>query len=78
VKQVLDEHDVQFRLGRAVAGIRTDARRAAVELAPDAADPRAANSKEVDVISADGVVVEEGNESLALVAQLGVRAPLLP
>ncbi|WP_323118846.1 FAD-dependent oxidoreductase [Burkholderia alba] len=78
VKQVLDDHDVQFRLGRAVTAIRADAGRAAVELAPDPSDPRAARSKEVDVISADAIVVAAGTGSLTLLDRLGVRLPLHP
>ncbi|WDD93898.1 FAD-dependent oxidoreductase [Burkholderia sp. FERM BP-3421] len=78
VKQVLDEHDVQFRLGRAVTAIRTDTARAAVELAPEPGDPRATRGKEVDVISADAIVVAAGVGSLALLERLGVHLPLHP
>ncbi|AOK29491.1 amino acid dehydrogenase [Burkholderia singularis] len=78
VKQVLDTHDVQFRLGRAAAAIRVDAQRAAVELAPDPTDPRAAKSNQVDVISADALVIAAGVDSLALAQPFGVRAPLHP
>jgi D-amino-acid dehydrogenase len=78
VKQVLEERDVQFRFGADVAAIRTDANRAAVELAPSGGDRRAAKSHEVDVISADAVVVAAGAGSLALLERLGWRVPLHP
>jgi D-amino-acid dehydrogenase len=77
VKQVLDEHGgVQFQLGRSVAAIRVDNRRAAVELAPHEGETR--RSREVDVIAADAIVVAAGAGSLPLVERLGLRLPLHP
>lgn len=78
VKQVLDEHGVQFRFGAEVAAIRADAGRAAVELAPPGGDRRASKAREVDVISADAIVVAAGASSLALLERLGMRVPLHP
>ncbi|AJY18134.1 FAD-dependent oxidoreductase [Burkholderia multivorans] len=78
VKQTLDEHGVQFRFGADVAAIRVDAGRAAVELAPPRGDRRAAHAREVDVISADAVVVAAGTGSIALLERLGWRLPLHP
>ncbi|MBN3789034.1 FAD-dependent oxidoreductase [Burkholderia sp. Ac-20353] len=78
VKQVLDEHDVQFRFGAEVAAIRVDSGRAAVELVPPSGDRRAPNAREVDVISADAIVVAAGAGSLALLERLGFQVPLHP
>lgn len=78
VKQALDEHGVQFRFGAEVAAIRTDSGRAAIELAPPRGDRRAAKSREVDVISADAVVVTAGADSLTLLERLGCSLPLHP
>ncbi|MEK6424980.1 MAG: FAD-dependent oxidoreductase [Burkholderia gladioli] len=78
VKQVLDEHGVQFMFGRTVTAIRVEANRAAVELAPEPGDRLGARGKEVDVISADAVVVAAGTGSVPLLARLGVTLPLHP
>jgi len=80
VKQLKQELDalggVQFQTGRAVSAIRLESERAAVELAPrEDADAR---SKEVDVISADAIVVAAGAQTPALVAPFGVKLPLYP
>ena len=77
VKQTLDEHGVQFRFGAEVAAIRVDTGRAAVELVPPG-DRRASNAREVDVISADAIVVAAGAGSLPLLDRLGWRLPLHP
>ncbi|MXN75553.1 FAD-dependent oxidoreductase [Burkholderia sp. 4701] len=78
VKQLLDEHGVQFRFGAEVAAIRTDTGRAAVELAPPRSDRRAAKTREVDMMSADAIVVAAGAGSLALLERLGMHLPLHP
>ncbi|MBN3531113.1 FAD-dependent oxidoreductase [Burkholderia cenocepacia] len=77
IKQTLDEHGVQFRFGADVAAIRVDSGRAAVELVPPG-NRRAAQAREVDVISADAIVVAAGAGSLPLLERLGWRLPLHP
>lgn len=77
VKQTLDEHGVQFRFGADVAAIRVDNGRVAVELAPPG-NRSAAHAREVDVMSADAIVVAAGAGSLALLERLGWRLPLHP
>ncbi|WP_246795150.1 FAD-dependent oxidoreductase [Burkholderia perseverans] len=78
VKQTLDEHGVQFRFGRAVTAIRVEANRAAVDLAPEPGDRLGARGKEVDVISADAIVIAAGTGSVPLLERLGVTLPLRP
>ncbi|WP_090862558.1 FAD-dependent oxidoreductase [Paraburkholderia diazotrophica] len=78
LKQTLDaQGGVQFQCGREVTGIRLDNQRAAVELAP-ANGESARSSREVDVISADAVVVAAGVGSLALLEKLRLNLPLHP
>ncbi len=77
LKQVLDTHGgVQFLTGREVGAIRLENQRAAIELAPQ--DPERARSREVDVISADAIVVAAGVGTLPLLAPLGLKLPLYP
>lgn len=77
VKQALEERaGVQFMFGRAVEAIRFDDSRAAVELAP--AENERASAREVDVVSADAVVVAAGAGSLPLLNRFGLRLPLQP
>ncbi|MBF5012002.1 FAD-dependent oxidoreductase [Burkholderia pseudomultivorans] len=78
VKQTLDEQGVQFRFGAEVVALRIDAGRVAVELAPSAGGGRAARAHEVDVMSADAIVVAAGAGSLPLLERLGWRVPLHP
>ncbi|KDB06730.1 D-amino-acid dehydrogenase [Burkholderia sp. lig30] len=78
LKHVLDDHGVQFRFGAEVAAIRAEAGRAAVELAPSRGERRAGKPDEVDVISADAVVVAAGASSLVLLERLGWQLPLHP
>ncbi|MFP3564772.1 FAD-dependent oxidoreductase [Paraburkholderia sp. SIMBA_030] len=77
IKQTLDEQGgVQFMLGCEVSAIRLDGQRPAVELAARPADT--SRSREVDVISADAIVVAAGYGSLPLLERLGLRLPLHP
>ncbi|TDV36435.1 glycine/D-amino acid oxidase-like deaminating enzyme [Paraburkholderia caballeronis] len=77
LKQVLDTlGGVQFLTGRTVGAIRVETQRAAVELTPR--DPGRASGNEVDVISADAVVVAAGAQTPGLLAPLGARLPLYP
>lgn len=77
VKQALEERaGVQFMFGRAVEAIRFDNSRAAVELAP--AENDRARAREVDVVSADAIVMAAGAGSLPLLDRLGLRLPLHP
>lgn len=77
VKQTLDTlGGVEFMFGRAVEAIRVDNQRAAVELAPRVGERT--NAREVDVISADAIVVAAGAGSLPLLEQLGLKLPLHP
>jgi len=77
IKQTLDtQGGVQFQCGREVTAIRLDNQRAAVELSPANGDsPR---SREVDVISADAVVIAAGVGTLPLMDKLGLNLPLHP
>ncbi|CAN7345390.1 FAD-dependent oxidoreductase [Trinickia sp. LjRoot230] len=75
VKQVLEEdRGVRFMFGRAVESIRLDNDRAAVELA--LTDGTRSSAREVDVVSADAIVVAAGAGSLPLLAQAGLTLPL--
>lgn len=77
VKQALEDHGgVQFMLGRAVEAVRVDNQRAAVELA--AAHDKRAGARDVDVVSADAIVVAAGAGSLPLLEAAGLRLPLHP
>ncbi|MEJ8797206.1 FAD-dependent oxidoreductase [Trinickia caryophylli] len=77
VKQVLDERaGVQFMFGRTVEALRLDSHRAAVELTPITG--ARANAREVDVVSADAIVVAAGAGSLPLLARAGLELPLHP
>jgi D-amino-acid dehydrogenase len=77
LKQVLEDRGgAQFMLGRTVAGLRLDDRRAAVELVP--ARGSQAGEREVEVVSADAIVVAAGAGSLALLERAGLRLPLHP
>lgn len=77
IKQVLEEQaGVQFMFGRAVEAVRLDNQRAAVELAPTQGD--SANAREVDVVSADAIVIAAGAGSVPLVEQAGMSLPLHP
>jgi D-amino-acid dehydrogenase len=76
VKQALEETGgVEFRFGRGVEAIRIDNQRASVQLAPREGE---ADRHNVDVISADAIVVAAGVGSVPLLEQLGLRLPLHP
>jgi D-amino-acid dehydrogenase len=77
LKQVLDtQGGVQFQTGRVVSAIRLESGRAAVELAPRV--PEDARAREVEVISADAIVVAAGAQTPRLLAPLGVKLPVYP
>jgi D-amino-acid dehydrogenase len=77
VKQVLEEQaGVRFMFGRAVEALRLDEQRAAVELAP--APSERASAREVDVVSADAIVVAAGAGSLPLIERATTNLPLHP
>jgi D-amino-acid dehydrogenase len=77
VKQALEElGGVEFRFGRGVEAIRLENQRAAVQLAPR--EGERPDARNVDVISADAVVVAAGAGSLPLLERLGLRLPLHP
>ena len=77
LKQVLDnEGGVQFQTGRTVSAIRLESGRAAVELAPR--EPDQGRSREVEVISADAVVVAAGAQTPRLLAPFGIKPPVYP
>lgn len=77
VKQVLEEQaGVRFMFGRAVEALRLDEQRAAVELAP--APSERASAREVDVVSADAIVVAAGAGSLPLIERAATNLPLHP
>ncbi len=77
LKQVLDTlGGVQFQTGREVSAVRIESQRAAVELAPRPDD--ASRSREVEVISADAVVVAAGAQTAKLLAPLGIKLPVYP
>lgn len=66
LKQLLEDGGVQFRMNRTVTALRLDDKRAAVELAdPDAS--RNKRNENVELITADAVVVAAGAETPALV-----------
>ncbi|NRO97537.1 FAD-dependent oxidoreductase [Paraburkholderia sp. NMBU_R16] len=77
VKQVLEEQaGVRFMFGRAVEALRLDEQRAAVELAPVPSER--ASAREVDVVSADAIVVAAGAGSLPLIERATTNLPLHP
>lgn len=77
VKQVLEEQaGVRFMFGRAVEALRLDEQRAAVELAP--APSERVGAREVDVVSADAIVVAAGAGSLPLLERATTNLPLHP
>lgn len=80
LKQLLDDDGVQFLLGRDVTAIRAESQRAAVELAPRDYDggARRAKSREVELVSADAIVIAAGTGTPALLATLGIGVPLHP
>jgi D-amino-acid dehydrogenase len=74
LKQVLDtQGGVQFETSREVGAIRLEDQRAAVELAPRPTET--GRSREVEVISADAVVVAAGAQTPSLLAPLGLKLP---
>ncbi|QGZ61512.1 FAD-dependent oxidoreductase [Paraburkholderia acidisoli] len=77
LKQVLDtQGGVQFVTGREVTAIRVESQRAAVDLAPQPNE--AGRSRDVDVMSADAVVVAAGAQTPHLLAPFGLKLPAYP
>ncbi len=77
LKQTLDTlGGVQFETGRTVSAIRVENQRAAVELAPR--PDEAGKRRDVEVISADAVVVAAGAQTPKLLAPLGLKLPVYP
>ncbi|SAK61234.1 D-amino-acid dehydrogenase [Caballeronia calidae] len=76
LKQVLEDGGVQFRMHRAVASVRLDGARAAVELA----DPNEGKKRSADVelITADAIVVAAGTGTPALIGGIKSAASLFP
>jgi D-amino-acid dehydrogenase len=75
LKQVLDEAGVQFYMNRTVTGLRLDDARAAVELAAGASGKHAGN---VELISADAIVVAAGVGTTSLIAGIKSTSALFP
>ncbi|BBP96212.1 amino acid dehydrogenase [Burkholderia sp. SFA1] len=76
LKQVLEDEGVQFRMHHAVAALRLDGARAAVELAvPNEARTRSAD---VELIAADAIVVAAGAGTPALIGANPSTASLFP
>jgi D-amino-acid dehydrogenase len=75
LKQVLEEAGVQFYMNRSVTGLRLDDTRAAVELAASGDPMRPGN---VELISADAIVVAAGVGTSALIAGIKSTPALFP
>jgi D-amino-acid dehydrogenase len=76
LKQVLEDDGVQFRMHRSVASVRLDGARAAVELG----DPNDGRKRSVDVelITADAIVVAAGTGTPGLVGGMKSASSLFP
>ncbi|HTJ92152.1 MAG TPA: FAD-dependent oxidoreductase [Pararobbsia sp.] len=77
LKTLLDEHDVEFALGRRAESIRLDAGRVVVEMTPQAAEA-SAQRPATESISGDALVLAAGSGTQTLLAQAGMRIPLYP
>ncbi|KND59752.1 D-amino acid dehydrogenase small subunit [Candidatus Burkholderia verschuerenii] len=75
LKQMLDDGGVQFRMNRVVAGLRLDSARAAVELIDPYDEKGRAN---LEVMSADAIVVAAGVETPGLIAGVKTTSSLYP
>jgi D-amino-acid dehydrogenase len=76
LKQVLEDDGVQFRMHRSVASVRLDGARAAVELG----DPNEGRKRSADVelITADAIVVAAGTGTPGLVGSMKSASSLFP
>ncbi|SAK94478.1 D-amino-acid dehydrogenase [Caballeronia fortuita] len=76
LKQILEDGGVQFRMHRAVASVRLDGERAAIELA----DPNESKKRSADVelITADAIVVAAGTGTPQLTGGIRSASSLFP
>ena len=77
LKNLLDEHEVEFALGRRAESIRLDSGRVVVELSAQGTAERGQRAG-VESIAGDAVVIAAGAQTPALLAQAGMRLPLYP
>lgn len=74
IKTLLDEHDVEFALGRRAESIKLDSGRVVVEMSS-----HADQNKGVESIAGDALVLAAGANTQALLAQAAnIRVPLYP
>lgn len=78
LKQLLEDGGVQFRMSRQVAALQLDERRAAVQLASVGVGDERKRAADVEVISADAVVVAAGAGTPALVGGFASTPSLHP
>jgi D-amino-acid dehydrogenase len=74
LKSLLDEHAVQFALGRRAETIRLESGRVVVEVAPE----REAVRHGTEMIAGDALVLAAGAGTQNLLSQVGMRLPLYP
>ncbi|CAM2145600.1 D-amino-acid dehydrogenase [Pararobbsia alpina] len=77
LKTLLDEHDVEFALGRRADSIRLDSGRVVVEMTPQS-DHANGHRGATESIAGDALVLAAGANTQALLAQAGMRVPLYP
>lgn len=77
IKTLLDEHEVEFALGRRADAIRLEAGRVVVEIAPQSGDTRGARGP-LESIAGDALVLAAGANTQMLLGQTGIRLPLYP
>ncbi|RKP54747.1 FAD-dependent oxidoreductase [Pararobbsia silviterrae] len=77
IKTLLDEHDVEFALGRSAESIRVEAGRVVVELASRTDETSGARGG-VESIAGDALVLAAGANTQTLLGQVGIRVPLYP
>jgi D-amino-acid dehydrogenase len=77
LKSLLDEHSVQFALGRRAETIRLEMGRVVVELAPEREGGRQLQAG-TEIIAGDALVLAAGAGTQNLLSQVGMRVPLYP